>query len=163
MVSSRAPILHQISWRATIPKLVAGGLAVLIGWQIAGSVQGVIVGALVFLAYSYGSRLLIPWHHRRGVALMHRGCYGEAIERFEASYDFFGRHQWLDRFRCVFMMSSSAISYREMALLNIAYAHSQAGDGGAAKEYYERTLAEFPDSSLAQSSLRFIESVEQGT
>ena len=162
-MSHRASIVHQISGRATIAILVVVGLAALVGWQVASSAQGGIVGGLAFLVNSYGSRLLIGRQHRRGIALIHRGCYAEAIERFEASYDFFSRHQWLDRYRSVLMMSVSAISYREMALLNIAGAHRQAGDGCTAKEYYERTLAEFPGSVLAQSTLRFIESVEQAT
>ena len=58
------------------------------------------------------------------------------------------------------MMSASAVSFREMALLNIAFAHSQIGKGEKAKEYYQRTLSEFPSSSMANAALRMIDSAE---
>ncbi|WP_144803871.1 tetratricopeptide repeat protein [Maribacter sp. MAR_2009_72] len=53
------------------------------------------------------------------------------------------------------------MSYREMALANIGYCYSQIGDGKKAKEYYERTLKEFPGSGLAKSALNMMNSVEQ--
>jgi TolA-binding protein len=58
------------------------------------------------------------------------------------------------------MMSPSAISYREMALVNIAFSVSQLGQGTDAKEYYQRALDEFPNSAMAKAALRLIESVE---
>ncbi|HEX7447932.1 MAG TPA: hypothetical protein VF306_10325 [Pirellulales bacterium] len=58
-------------------------------------------------------------------------------------------------------MSSSAISYREMALCNIAFCYAQLGNGENAELYYRRTLDEFPDSGLADAALRMIESVRQ--
>ena len=59
------------------------------------------------------------------------------------------------------MMSPSAMSYREMALINIAFAYSQIGNGIKAKEYYQQTQQEFPDSGMANAALKMIESVEQ--
>ena len=59
------------------------------------------------------------------------------------------------------MMSASAISYREMALCNIAFCYSQLGDGQKAESYYRRALDEFPNSALAVAALRMIESVRQ--
>jgi hypothetical protein len=48
------------------------------------------------------------------------------------------------------------MSYREMALCNAAFAYSQLGDGARAIYLYEQTLLEFPDSSLAASSLQML-------
>jgi len=59
------------------------------------------------------------------------------------------------------MMSPSAMSYREMALINIAFAYSQIGNGKRAKEYYERAQKEFPNSGMANAALKMIESLEQ--
>lgn len=53
------------------------------------------------------------------------------------------------------------MSYREMALVNIAFAYSQIGNGERAKAYYQHALEEFPNSSMAIAALRLIESVEQ--
>jgi len=55
------------------------------------------------------------------------------------------------------------MTYREMALINIAFAHSQIGDGRTAKAYYERTLRDFPQNSIARAALRLIHSVEKSS
>ena len=43
-----------------------------------------------------------------------------------------------------------------MALLNIAFCYSQKGNGSKAKEYYEKTLQQFPGSEMAKSALRML-------
>jgi hypothetical protein len=83
-----------------------------------------------------------------------------AIPHFESSYAFFSAHQWIDRFRSVILMSPSAASYREMALVNVAFCYSQLGHGTEAKSVYERALREFPGSPVASSALKLIESAE---
>ena len=93
--------------------------------------------------------------------LLRIGQYPEAIARFEASYIFFTRHVWIDRYRSIVMMSPSAASYREAALINIAFCYAQIGQGAEAKNYYLRTLHEFPESGLAKAALTLIESIEE--
>lgn len=83
----------------------------------------------------------------------------DAIPHFEKSYEFFARHIWMDKYRYLVMLSSGRLSYREMALINIAFCYGQAGNGIMARGYYERTLQEFPDSSVAKTALKFIGSV----
>ena len=48
-----------------------------------------------------------------------------------------------------------------MALNNIAFCYGQLGDGEKAKEYYERTLNEFPDSGIARAGLRLLNSANK--
>lgn len=79
----------------------------------------------------------------------------------EASDAFFRRHAWLDRWRPVIMLSASAISYREMALLNIGFFNAQLGRKAAAKAAYGRLLDEFPESQIGKQTLRMIETFEQ--
>lgn len=155
------PTVRQISWLETIPQIAALVLAVGIGWLVTGSDSGMIVGATIYLAYSFGSRQLIPRAHRNGLSLSRNQKFEEAIAAHEESYNFFTRHSWLDRYRSITMMSASAVSFREMALLNIAFAYSQIGSGEKAKEFYQRTLSEFPNSSMANAALRMIDSVER--
>jgi tetratricopeptide (TPR) repeat protein len=123
------------------------------------SSNGVFFILIVFVAYSVGSRILIANAHRRGIRFFRRGQYEQAIRAFEESYEFFTCHPWIDRFRSIILMSASAPSYREMALCNIAFCHTQIGNGERAKEVYRRTLDEFPDSGLAASAMRMLESV----
>ncbi|MEJ7847979.1 MAG: hypothetical protein WKF92_07835 [Pyrinomonadaceae bacterium] len=58
------------------------------------------------------------------------------------------------------MLDSSAVSYREMALCNIAFAHVQLEENAEAQDYYRKTLAEFPESIMAKSSLAHLESLQ---
>jgi len=159
----RVPTVSQISWPATIPQFAALGLAILVGWCFTRSENGMLAGASAYLVYSLAARQLIPSDHRRGVRQSLSQQYEQAIHSHKASYNFFTRHSWLDRYRSITMMSPSAMSFREMALVNIAFAYSQIGNGEKAKEYYLRTLDEFPESGMASSALRMIESAQQSS
>lgn len=144
-----------------LPQLAAMLGAVAIGRYATGTLNGAILGGAVYLAYSIGSRQLIARAHRHGMRLYRNRQYSAAIEAFQSSYDFFTSHAWIDRFRSIVMMSPSAMSYREMALCNIAFCYSQIGDGDNAERYYRQALDEFPDSGLAAAALRMIESFKQ--
>jgi Tfp pilus assembly protein PilF len=48
-----------------------------------------------------------------------------------------------------------------MALINMAYCYSQIGKGAKSKELYEETLRKFPDSQMALSALRMLESAKE--
>ncbi|HJT30655.1 MAG TPA: tetratricopeptide repeat protein [Pirellulales bacterium] len=144
-----------------IPQLAALGLAMAVGAHLTPTSNGVMLGAAAYLAYSIGSRMLIARDHRRGVRLYRQQQFAAAIQAFEDSYQFFARNPWIDRFRSLVMMSPSAMSYREMALCNIAFCYSQLGNGENAQTYYRRALDEFPNSGLAAAALRMIESVQQ--
>jgi hypothetical protein len=65
--------------------------------------------------------MFIAREHRRGMRLYRSQPYAAAIQAYGESYDFFARHEWIDRFRAITMMSPSAISNREMGLCNIAF------------------------------------------
>ena len=158
---SRVPVVRQISWIAVFPQLAALGGAMAIGVYVTRTPNGILVGCAAYLTYSIGSRILIARHHRRGMRFYRNQQYEAAISAYEDSYDFFARNSWIDRLRSVVMMSPSAISYREMALCNIAFCYSQLGDGAKAQAYYRQALDEFPNSGLAASALRMIESVRQ--
>lgn len=162
-VKSKAPTVRQISWISTIPQFITLtlliGLSVLLWWPTINFLS-VSVGALIYLIYSIGSRRLLTRHHRRGIDLVNRGKYTEAIEAYERSYDFFSKYAWVDRFRALTMMTPVKQTFHEMALLNIAYCYVQLGDKAQTKSYYQRVLDEFPDSAMAQSALRFIETIE---
>jgi tetratricopeptide (TPR) repeat protein len=160
-MSPRVPLVRQISWPATIPQLLSLAAAITVGWFATQSATGVFCGAAVYLIYSFSSCKLIPRAHRRGIRLSQNQQYEDAIRSHEESYEFFTRHSWLDRYRSITMMSPSAMSFREMALINIAFAYSQIGDGKKAKEYYQRALDEFPDSGMASAALKMIESIER--
>lgn len=154
----KTPIVTQISWPATIPQFAFLGLAVLAGFYVTGNSNGTLFGALACLMFSFGSKMIIARDHQTGMTLIRNQQYEAAIHSFEKSYRFFAEYRWIDRFRSVVPMSASATSYREMALCNPAFCYSQLGNGGKAEEFYRKALAEFPESGLAASAVRLIES-----
>jgi len=159
----RIPTVKQICWLATIPQLLVLTVACIAGWWLTKSPFGVASGAGIYLIYSYMSRRLIPRAHRRGVRLSQEGQFEDALLEHKKSYDFFTRHSWLDRYRSITMMSPSAMSFREMALINIAFAHAQLGNGEMARQYYRRTVEEFPTSGIGNAALQMIASFEQSS
>ena len=120
------------------------------------------VGAAVDICYSIGSRIAIPCYHRRGVGLVRQQRFADAIPLFKKSLEFFDRHSWVDRFRCIVLMSPSAVSYRETALANIGFCYSQIGNGDHARQDYTECLRRFPESGLAATALRMMDSGRHG-
>ena len=84
----------------------------------------------------------------------------KAIEEFKKSYNFFCRHTWIDKYRCITLLSSRRSSYTEMALLNIAFCYTQSKNAKLSKEYYQKVLEFFPESEMAKSALNMISSFE---
>jgi tetratricopeptide (TPR) repeat protein len=164
VLKTRMPVVRDVAWILTVPQFASMALLVVLSialfWERIG-IFSVSLGLFIYLAYSFGSRRLLLRHHRRGLAFVRQGSYPEAIAAFEASYAFFARRVWLDRMRALTMMMPSRQSVREMALINIAYCYGQSGDKDQTKAYYQRALAEFPNSYMAQTALNFIDTVEK--
>lgn len=157
---SKAPIVKQYAWISTIPQLAVMGLLIFI-YYLAHSRDPIIHGALTYLAISFCLRTFIPKDHRKGMDLVRQKRYAEAIPFFKSSYAFFTRNLWIDKYRYLTLFSSSAISYREMALNNIAFCYSQSGQGKESEEAYKKVLEEFPDSGMAETALKMIHSAKQ--
>ena len=146
-----------MAWTSIIPQVGVIGVIVAIVYSM-GLPYPIISGALIYMLISFSLRRLLPGAHRRGIALFKKKDYEAAILEFRKSYDFFSKHQWIDKFRYLTLLSSSQIGYREMALLNIAFCYGQIGEGAKSKEYYQKTLKEFPDSEMATASLKMFDS-----
>ena len=159
--SAQAPIIRPVSWPVALFHIVIL-LSLLVGCFIwFGTSESIVLASGAWLAYSFGSRWILTRAHRRGMKLNRAGRHEEAVSAFQASYQFFSRYSWIDRFRAITMLSAAAMSYREMALCNMAFAYSQMGMGLQAKQTYQRALAEFPESGLATAALRFIDAGER--
>jgi tetratricopeptide (TPR) repeat protein len=155
-------MVKQVSWAAVIPQLVVMMVALLLASQLFPD-TGLLWGASAFLLYSLGSRNLIAREHRAGMRLVRHQQFEAAIARFQKSLEFFDRYPWIDRLRAIFLVSPSAISYREMALANMAFCYSQIGRGEDARRYYERCLERFPDSGIASAALRMMDAASGET
>ncbi len=120
--------------------------------------EPVILGAFTYILLSWGLRNVFAKDQARGMQLVKQQKFTEAIFFFEKSVTFFSNNTWIDKFRFLTILSMSKMTYKEMGLCNIAFCYSQTGNGVKAKEYYERTLAEFPENGLAKAGLNMITS-----
>lgn len=155
-MTSNTPVIGQTSFLGAIPLVTTMVFSAVIGlWLIPD--QGDLIGMTVFIPLWLGLRR-IAWDHRSGIAKVRRNLFAEAIPSFERSLEFFDRHPWLDRYRSVFLLSPSAISYREMAMTNIGFCYSQLLDGANARVWYTRCIERFPKSGIAQCSLNMLDS-----
>ena len=159
-MASGTPIIRQINWLALAFQLCVFVALVYL-------FQGLGVGApslsalASYLVLVYFLRFFLAKYHRYGMMLLKRNEFEAAIPNFENSYEYFREKPWLDKFRAIFLLSSSRISYKEMAVVNTAYCYSQLGNGAQAKAYYERALKEFPDSGIAKAGLNMLNAAEK--
>ena len=153
---SSTPIVRQMNWISIIIQLIILSILCLV-FYIIDKVNFIYYAFLSFVALFFILRYLIPKDHRRGVSLYKREKYNEAIPYFQKSYDFFSVHKWIDKYRIVTMLSSSKISYSEMARINKAFCLSQIGKKQESIEEYKKTLEEFPGSKIAEMSLKMLQ------
>jgi hypothetical protein len=156
-MASSLPIVRQIAWLSLLPQIAILLLIIAIVHLLGGQ-EPLLVGAVAYLVVSFILRLTIARHHVRGMGLIRREHFADAIPHFFNSYEFFTKHAWVDRWRAVTMLSSSRISYKEMGLLNAAFCLAQTGERERSIQEYKRVLAEFPGSKMAETALRLMES-----
>lgn len=163
-MQTEVPVVRKTAWAYIVPQLILLLLLTLFFWKAflptSLSVAGV-YAAVVYLLYSFGSKSVLLRHHREGMHLAKLQAFREAIDKFQRSYGFLEKHPWLDRYRFITMLDSSALSYREMALCNIAYSHAQLEEPVSALKYYERALEEFPRSEMAQRGIEYVGRIEK--
>jgi hypothetical protein len=163
MMNSDVPVIKKVAWHYVIVQVTMMAGLILLLWKLVFKQNfdsALLWGASIYLIYSFGARYIVLKRHRAGIGLTARSLFAKAIEEFKASYAFLTQHAWLDRFRLIALLSSSAFSYREMALCNIAYSFLRLDNMNAAKDYYKRAEAEFPGSALAIAGLQYIERIE---
>jgi tetratricopeptide (TPR) repeat protein len=120
---------------------------------------GVAAGALLFVFTSLSLRRTLASHHRKAIRHYSNKQWASAIEEYQRSLDFFSRYPWVDRYRAVTMLSSG-LSYREMGLLGLGFCYGQLGKGNESFSTYRQCLEEFPDSQMAATAVRLMESAK---
>lgn len=159
-MSSKTPVVKQTALLSLIPQIIILALFFFLFWWL-NFRYPLFTATIVFLALTTILRFSMAFHHRRGMWYFKKKKYKEAIEMYKKSYLYFSKHPWIDRFRYITLFSSSKISYKEMALLNIAFSYSQIGDGENSEKYYKKTQSEFPDSEMAKTALKMIDSIKE--
>jgi len=150
------PIIRQVNVIAIIIQLLLVSLLAFIFYKF-DKRNYILYAILINFGLSLLLRNLIPRYHRKGVSLYKQKNFQEAIKCFEESYEYFNRYKWLDKYRFIFILNSSKISYLEMALINKAFCQSQLGKKEDAIKTYKKVLEEFPESEMAKASLKMLE------
>ena len=161
-MASGTPVIRQINWLAIALHLCIF-VALVYFFQFLQVGAPSLSALAAYLVLVYFLRFFLAKYHRYGMLLLKRGEFEAAIQNFELSYSFFQKHAWLDKFRALFLLSSSRISYKEIALVNTAYCYSQLGNGAEAKAYYQQALKEFPNSGIAKAGLNMLKAGENRT
>jgi len=127
-----------------------------LGFQYSGSDEAGIWAAMTYLVIAYGTRYFVPLDHRKGMRALKQGDYEQALLSFEKSFHFFSAHPWVDRFRMFTTFSVSKLCYREMAMVNKAFAFVCLGRKEEAKTLYESCLQEYPKNNIAVYGLKML-------
>ncbi len=159
-MSSKLPIVSQVAWSA-IPIHIVVVILLMSFWYNCNPNDFFFHGGFSYFFLAFFLRATISKAERAGLKKLKKEDYENAISDFKRSYEFFKRHDWIDKFRFLTLLTLSRISYKEMALNNIAFCYGQIGKGDKSIEYYEKTLREFPDSVMAKVALRHINSVRK--
>lgn len=155
-MSRNMPVTFEIRWRYVLLKYVLlkiAALAAAIGVCIAAlgdPVIGASLGALSYLAYSFGSHAILARHQRAGVRRCRQRQWAEALTCFQRSQACFEQFPWIDRYRQVLLMSVSGASYHEMALINQGRCLIYMNRGLEARRIYEQALELCPDAPFAE-------------
>lgn len=148
--------LKDVNWLSILMQLIAIALFSLL-WKNLSTGNALLNGALTYYALSIVLRTLVPRNHRKGINEIKNERYDDAISSFEKSYAFFNKFPWLDKYRLLLLLSSSKMSYKQMALNNIAFCYSIKGDRLKSIEYYHRIMTEFPKQKSADNTNTVVE------
>jgi tetratricopeptide (TPR) repeat protein len=159
LMSKQTQVWRKTSWLSLVPQLLLMLAVMFFIWKVFLPDDFLLAsayGAAIYLIYSFGSKAFLLKNHRRGVYLIKLHSYQDAINEFRSSYQFLNKYFWLDKYRFITMLDSSAISYREMALCNIAYSYARLNEKDAALQSYRRAMQEFPESEIAKSGIEYL-------
>lgn len=152
------PTVRQISWGHLLLQFPLIGLFIY-GYYLLELEYFGPWGSATYFLLALVLRGLLAGANHRGMQLVKQQRFAEALPFFERSVAFFTAHRWVDTYRFLTMFSSSSMSYKEMALCNIAFCYGQMGQGLRAKAAYERVLQEYPANGLAHAALNLINSL----
>lgn len=159
MKNKKIPTVKQYNWLSIFPQIIFM-LSIMLIFRLLNFNNPIIWACITYLIISVALRSILTKEHKKGIQFTREQNFTEAIHHFKNSAEYFKKNSWLDRYRFITLLSSSNMSYREMALNNIAFCYSQIGDGKKSKEYYEKTLSEFPNSIIAKTALNFFEAAK---
>ncbi len=154
-MTQNLPVTNSINYSAFVLQILFLFVLILL-FQLSGSDEAAVWAAMIYLVLAYGLRYFVPIDHRKGMRALTQGDYEQAISSFDMSFDFFSKHLWVDRFRVFTTFSVSKLCYREMAMVNKAFALVCLERKEEARALYEQCLTEYPKNNIAFYALKML-------
>lgn len=120
-----------------------------------------LLSIFIVLAYRYLIRYTVLMNSVKGIKCLKKGDLEGAIRYFDKYNAFFTEHEILNKYGFIIFLSPSKYTYKELALVNLAYSYAQKGDIDQAKVYYQECLKINPQNGMAVSSMNFIKANEK--
>ncbi|HEX7831150.1 MAG TPA: tetratricopeptide repeat protein [Thermoanaerobaculia bacterium] len=157
-MARKLPVVRVISWPAVLLQLVFFAMLFAFAyWVLRLSFWPAYLGSAAAILILLVIRRRIFAHDQHvGLKLMRTGRFAEAVEPLQRSLSFFEEHPSIDRYRALVIGSASRMSFRELALCNLAYTHGQLGNGAESRRLYEQVVREYPDNVLARGALNLM-------
>ncbi|QQS51434.1 MAG: hypothetical protein IPM71_01550 [Bacteroidota bacterium] len=111
-----------------------------------------LLGLSIYLLLAGYLKITIPRWHRKALYYLRKGEMEGAAFAFEKSYQYFKKHEWLDKYRAFLLLSMSGYSYCEMATMNSIYCYQQLGNKSKMNELHKRLSKEFPYNPYSNPS-----------
>jgi hypothetical protein len=122
---NKFPVARQIAWQSVISQIILMCICIgVVSYLGKFSVPAIFLGALIYIFYYAIIKYSLERAFSKGLSLINKGEFKQAIVEFETAYDFYSRYPWVDQWRFIFL-HSSPMSYRAIALVNIAVCYSK--------------------------------------
>ncbi|MCC7026527.1 MAG: DUF4375 domain-containing protein [Saprospiraceae bacterium] len=138
------PNIKEISWQSVVRQLFIMGLMIMI-YYLTGCSKPFIYGCATYTLLSFILRTVVPRSHNKGVRLIKKEKYDDAIQCFQMSINFFNKNKLLDKFGFIFLLNSSTMTYEEMGVCNIIYCLCQSGERTRGAEMYRQLIKDLPN------------------
>tara|TARA_Y100000589_G_C27146051_1_gene626866 strand:- start:836 stop:1288 length:453 start_codon:yes stop_codon:yes gene_type:complete len=115
------------------------------------------IGLFCYLIINLIFYRVIPNKHIKGLINLAKADYKTALKDFEKSHLFFSKHNFFDRYGFIFLLKMSRYSYREAALLNMAFINYKIGNIEEALKLYEKVLSINSENRIAKKGIKIVE------
>jgi tetratricopeptide (TPR) repeat protein len=158
MAANISFVKTQYAYISIIPRLLVFAVLCLLFYPLDKHIF-FILAIVVYYCLYIELNILIPTDHRKGIQLIKKGKFEEAIPCFQKSADYFTKYAWIDKYRYLTLLLSSKRTMWEISMCNEAWCLLQIKKIDEAKRIYEKVLDKYPKNAVANTSIMTINSI----
>ncbi len=160
MANYQIPLTGKVAWPCILVQIIILSLLMLVSTWIF-EFFPFLIAAISYALIAQLLRRSQAKHHRKGVRLVLKKQYEESIPWFIKSVHHFEKKPWLDKYRCITLLSATGYGYREMGLCNLGFCYAQLGKREEAIEFYNKVLQTNPNNGLAITTLNLLNTAKK--